>query len=356
MNTKKTNQLVNVILISLIIITLIGVVQSVQLKNIVEQKLSELKEFNRPAEIKIIRIEDAVCNDCYDFSGELEQVKQQNIMVEQELILTIDQAQELIEKYDIEIVPTFIITGEIDKLNKNNLGQEQDVLILRDVGYPNYNIQENKVQGKVGLIVISKEDCSECSGFEELITNLKSSGLSVSVERRLNYQDTEAKGLIEDYNITILPHMLLSSDFRFYDLADRWNTIGLVYDDGTYGLNAPMTPYYNLTSNKLVGLVSVIYLVDESCDTCYDVNAHNKILRQLGIYISENKTLDVSDSKGEALISKYNITKVPTIILIGDLEVYSQFRNAWKDVGTVEKDGSYVFRKPELLSPEYETI
>jgi len=48
-------------------------------------------------------------------------------------------------------------------------------------------------------------------------------------------------------------------------------------------------------------------------------------------------------------VSKYNIQKVPVILLSPEAKEYDSFINAWKPVGSVESDGWFVMRKPEAL-------
>ena len=49
------------------------------------------------------------------------------------------------------------------------------------------------------------------------------------------------------------------------------------------------------------------------------------------------------------ILKKYNITKVPVILISPDAGVYSGFVSAWPQVGDVSGDGWYIMRKPEAL-------
>jgi len=52
------------------------------------------------------------------------------------------------------------------------------------------------------------------------------------------------------------------------------------------------------------------------------------------------------------LVAQYNITKVPTIIMSPDVKYYelNNFQTVWKQVGTIENDGYYVFRSMRALN------
>ena len=51
-----------------------------------------------------------------------------------------------------------------------------------------------------------------------------------------------------------------------------------------------------------------------------------------------------SDVEGKELFAKYNITKVPTIILSSDVSAYPT-KQILKQFFSVQKDGSYVFTR-----------
>jgi len=78
---------------------------------------------------------------------------------------------------------------------------------------------------------------------------------------------------------------------------------------------------------------------------CYNIKIHKSILAGFGIAIDKENEININSIEGKQLIGKYNIKNVPTIVLTGDLEVYENFDNVWKQVGTVETDGAYIFRE-----------
>lgn len=100
---------------------------------------------------------------------------------------------------------------------------------------------------------------------------------------------------------------------------------------------------------ELRGRFSLIYLTDKSCSECYDVSQHRPIIEAYAAKPFEEKTVDVADSEGQGLVADYGIKKLPTIILKGDLSVYSAFQEIWPQVGTIEEDGAYVFRDAGVM-------
>ncbi|MDP2750460.1 MAG: hypothetical protein Q8O89_06530, partial [Nanoarchaeota archaeon] len=88
---------------------------------------------------------------------------------------------------------------------------------------------------------------------------------------------------------------------------------------------------------------------DASCLTCYNVSIHESIISGLGMKVVSQTKLDVNDVVAKELISKYNITKVPTIIISKDASDYTVMADVWPSVGTYESDGALVFRDVTMM-------
>ena len=131
-------------------------------------------------------------------------------------------------------------------------------------------------------------------------------------------------------------------------MAQAWPVLGEVID-GVFVFRELIPPYIEVASGNLRGQFSTTYLTDESCEDCYDVNVHMVALNNLGLTVGESSTFDVSSDQGKELLDKYSITKVPTIILSGDLSEYQGLQQVWPLVGEVTSDGSYVFTKMEEM-------
>ena len=121
--------------------------------------------------------------------------------------------------------------------------------------------------------------------------------------------------------------------------------------DGTLVFRSPYPPYFDLDSKKIIGGVSVTELVDATCTDCYNVSMHQGLLKtKFAMRLTEISTFDVSSEDGKALISKYKITKVPTIVISNDALAYPNFDQIWEQVGSIESDGSLVFRAVEQIT------
>jgi len=196
---------------------------------------------------------------------------------------------------------------------------------------------------------ILAQSCADCFDAAQIENAIKQLNVKIS-EKSLDYTSAEAKQIISRYNITKIPTMLITGEVGKADIG-FWNQIGTTENDGTLVLRFG-APYIDASSGTEFGRVQLIELSDKTCSSCYNVSIQENILKQgFGISLSKITGYDISSSDGAMLVSKYNITKVPTIILSPDAKYYeiNNFQNTWKQVGTIEKDGWYVFREMNAL-------
>ena len=166
--------------------------------------------------------------------------------------------------------------------------------------------------------------------------------------------------LIRNYNITKAPSFTLSSDAFEYDIIkEAWSQVGTVENDGSLVYREVSPPYFDLTTKETKGLVDVTFITDETCTECYNVTVHKAILTNpagYNLYIREEKFIDIADDEGEELLEKYNITAVPTFILTEGAQYYTMLNAIWPQVGTVEDDGTYVFRNIGVMEVVYRDL
>lgn len=193
-----------------------------------------------------------------------------------------------------------------------------------------------------------KNDCENCFDMGSYIKLIKAQNVRVIQENTLNVNDKTAQNLIKQHAITSLPAMVVTGEVSKASLAQLWSGLGGVQSDSAVVIQG-VPPYYDLSARKVVGLVDVIYLADDSCLECYDVNDHQLILQRFGISVDQSLPRDASSEEGKALIKKYSITKLPTILLSPAASAYTGLVQVWPQVGTKGADGWYVFRSVELM-------
>lgn len=316
------------------------------------------KGFLIPAELKVTKIIVADCEECFDIENVLESIKKQNVDVTEErtLYLNENEAKNLVNKYSIKKIPTLIISGEINKTEQlksyfKNIGEVKDERSLIFIGQkpPYYDVSSAKVIGEVSVINIVDSLCKECVPLNQVTNALKQSGVAVTEEKTYEYDSKDSVELINKFNISRIPAILISNEVNYYNEIKEQIQELTNEKNGYYALHATSPPYRDLSKNEVVGFVKIILLNDSSCKECYNVNINKQILLRLGVFVKEETAIDIADEEGQALIFKYGIEKVPALLLSPETENYPLFVQVWESVGSVEEDGWYVMRKPENL-------
>lgn len=116
-----------------------------------------------------------------------------------------------------------------------------------------------------------------------------------------------------------------------------------------------ITGYFAGTPDVVVPVsksIRMIKLTDASCAECSSLDIHDSVLAQLEVNVSEATSYDISSAEGQALVNKYVISEVPTVLLSPELRAnYSNvFTDVYSSLGSVESDGWYVFRGNAIIT------
>src|SRR5208283_3443992 len=114
----------------------------------------------------------------------------------------------------------------------------------------------------------------------------------------------------------------------------------------------------NLTPPVETENVSFILIRAPNCDNC--TNGDTLAAQSLTIFnetgqftVTGMDTPDSSSVEAKALISKYNITRLPVLIILGNTSAVPSLVSSWESsVGSVESDGAMVSR--DLPPPYYD--
>lgn len=202
------------------------------------------------------------------------------------------------------------------------------------------------------ILAPSCQDCFDISQVENAIRQLN---VKASPQRILDYASDEAKQLISKYGIKKIPAMLITGEVEKAGIS-FWNQVGTVESDGTLVLRFG-APYVDPSTGMEVGKAELVNIVDKTCGSCYNVSIQESILKSgFGFVFSGIKTYDIGSADGARLVSLYNITKVPTILISPDAKYYEGLQQIWKQVGSIEKDGWYVFREMKALAGNMDVV
>ena len=207
-------------------------------------------------------------------------------------------------------------------------------------------IERNK-PALISMVIIKNSNCKECYDINKVVSAVKENNVNVTSERTLEFSDQEAKNLIMQNNIKKLPTIIITGEIN------KTGNMGLALKDNVL-LFEQLTPiYYDLALNNEIGKVTLINIKDSSCKNCTDLSSLPTQLIRAGVIITDEKTLDIAQA--QEYITKYNITKIPTVIFSSDLNAYlgNQILASWSKIGSIEYDGSYILR---AVPPPYKDL
>ncbi len=336
----------------LVFILIYNLSLSVSLAGSLDKRIAEAKEAAVPARIQLVMITDPNCSDCFDIAPVISSLKSANTNVTEERSYELSSkvAEELIQKYAIEKVPALLVSGEVDKLSIRDMEKRENILVFANPAPPYTEAGTGKVIGKVSTILLESSSCEQCGDLSRISGVLEQSGIAVSERKKIDASTEEGQELIKKLEIRKLPAFLISSDINAYPFAEKIKQSGVAEKNGYYVLESP-PPYVEVQTGRVRGIVNLMLVTSIICPNCYDVRMHKQIFSQVGLAIESEETVDISSAEGIELKMKYNMEKVPTVILSGDVGVYEWLSQVWEEVGTVEEDGAYVFRNVEQLGP-----
>ncbi|PIN87532.1 hypothetical protein COV12_03355 [Candidatus Woesearchaeota archaeon CG10_big_fil_rev_8_21_14_0_10_32_24] len=347
---KKTNyKLFKYGIMFIVIISLFNVITTFNLGSSIDNQIAISKEKLKPAKIATI-ILTSTCANCFDISTVKDTLKSKNVEFIKELSVsrTTTEGKKLIEQYNIKKLPTLIVKGEVDKLSLEGFVKSDDALIFENIPAPYQDALTGNVKGNVKLTMIKDKKCTICTGLDNFVNSLKQVGISISDEKNIDVSEQKGKDLIESLKIMKLPAILISEDIEEYPISQNLEQAGIKKIEGTYVVES-LAPYVEVNTGKIRGSIELVLVSDKDCEECYDVNIHQQIFGQMGMAIENIKSVDISSSEGIRLKEKYNLVNIPTLILKGDLAAYQGFDQIWKNVGTIETNGDYVFRNIEQI-------
>ncbi|MDP2683705.1 MAG: hypothetical protein Q8P20_01485 [bacterium] len=210
-------------------------------------------------------------------------------------------------------------------------------------------------EGAVTLVRV--DDCPLCGDLAVYKKALGAQNVELTDDSIVGSGSAEGKELVEKYGLKKLPALIfVASDDLQSNIAKALEKDSRKVGENTIVWEKVGPPYLLTESNSISGLVDVIYLTDKRCVGCYSpLQAHRPVLQGYGVAVASEKTVDVLDTEGKELVSKYNIEQVPTMILSGAGN-YEALLNVWRQVGTIEEDGVLVFRKNEVMNQTYKDL
>ncbi len=352
MKQQKLNNLNTYLIIALVIIVAVGLYFTLSVP--VTKKEAAMPVPPRELQLTVLGTD---CKDCFNITTAVDFIKQQpNINVTELKEMTMEDAKDLVSKYNISRLPALIIMGNTTNLTIPNFNEKEGALVFDQVPAPYYDIAEERIRGKVTVVTLEDASCKECFNISLIVEQLKQAGIMVVSEQTIDATGVEGKGLIQKYNIEKIPSLIFNKEALEYAVVQQvWEQVGTEESDGKLVLRFVNPPYINASTGKTEGLVTMTMLSDEGCTECFNASVYKELFTQsFNMYVEKEETLDSASTKGKFLVKKYNITAVPTVVLSKDAGMYPSLAQAWGQVGSAEKDGTFVFRNVALLKGYFE--
>ncbi len=293
------------------------------------------------------------CQDCFNISVATDFLKQQkNINITSVKELSLEEAKAEAGKYGITKLPAIVLTGDTANLTVQNFASKDGALVFDQSPPPYYDIASNSIKGRVTVIMLEDKSCADCFSMDQIMDQLRTqAGIKFASETKVDSKSAEGKQLIAQYKIERVPTLIFSKDALEYSVVKEvWGQVGSEESDGKLVLRFVNPPYVNVSTGKTDGLVDLTIITDGSCKECYNASMLKDVFAQsFNMAFKKTKNVDISSTEGKNLAKKYSIDIVPTVILSKEANVYASVPQAWGQVGTIEKDGVFVFRNVPLL-------
>ena len=195
-------------------------------------------------------------------------------------------------------------------------------------------IEEFNKPVKIQLSVI---DCEDCSDIDSVVESVKSKNVEILEEKNLDYNSEEAKDLIEKYGIQKLPSILIFGEIDNKKVA--FNNFEL--NDDALVFNGVNAPYFNIIEDKIKGEVSIIEVLDSSCEECISISPVADALGQAGVLIKDWKKFEYNSAEGKEFINEFGIKKIPVILISEDIDYYQEIQQGFLQLGLEKKQGYY---------------
>ncbi|MBR9678835.1 MAG: hypothetical protein GON13_01030 [Nanoarchaeota archaeon] len=179
--------------------------------------------------------------DCFDAKSFVQKLVSAGLNTSSISELTASEGYSLIQKFSLQKLPAILFSNRIVDypfyLGLSFYGDlENNVFVFRNPDPPYYSVESGEVvDGEVSVTYISHSDCDKCynvSVHRDILVNIY--GVNIGDEFFVN----ETSQLIEEYNISKIPTVILSKSANDYpSLLRVWP--GMIAGDGSLVFTEP---------------------------------------------------------------------------------------------------------------------
>lgn len=216
--------------------------------------------------------------------------------------------------------------------------------------------KEEARPAEVELTLLTVADCDDCFDISSVADALASGPMKLVKRKEVSYESGEGEALVEKYGISTVPTAIIRGEIEKANAAEFLKNLADTRGDAAVWSFIPPV-FVDTATGREVGRVKTTIIKDSTCKDCYDALRLEEVIRRnYGVNISETLTLDRYSPDGRKLIASYGINALPVLILSADTSAYRKLVQVWPQVGTIEDDGSFVFRALKTLGSVYRDL
>ena len=309
---------------------------------------------------EIIEITADNCEDCFDVKGLADSLIKDTIKIKsrESFDYNSKEGKKLIDEYNLKQVPALIlISNNIEDIEGlSGIFSIDGKKAIFDKAVPYIDLNSGDVKGLINLKEVYDPSCKDCASLSQIRNQLEKLGIKVNNYETVTSSSLEGQKLINENDLIFLPNLLISKNINEYWWVFDQIKTSFNEKDNYYVFKNPISPYKDLKTGEIKGVVDVTYLTNSSCEDCFNATLLKPSFQKLGIFINSEKNIDISSSEGKSLLSKYNIIAIPTVILSKGISDYESIKEILEKIGTFEKDNVFVLRKLDTLNVKYQEI
>ena len=249
-----------------------------------------------------------------------------------------------------------MVSKNIDQIGLSNYFKINSDYAIFDKAVPYIEKETKNKRGLVDIIEIIP-DCDVCFPLTPVKSQFENMGIYVNNYKKISSNSSEGKSLVQKNNLDFAPALLTSNEIESYDWIFPEMKEYFIEKNEYFLFKEKIPPYVDLNSGRIKGIVNITFITDNSCEECFNVTELKKSFESYGVYFGNETTIDISSNKGKIIISRYNVTAVPTIMLSKEILDYNQLREVLKNVGTFDDTNqNFVFRSLDKLNFKYTNL
>ena len=98
--------------------------------------------------------------------------------------------------------------------------------------------------------------------------------------------------------------------------------------------------------------LEIIIISDKSCTDCTSLADYIDVIKSQDVKIVKQDSLDINDSRAQELIKKYNIEKIPFLVVTGEINKHDDVQALWSAWGIIQ-DKTFVLTN---IIPPYSNL